>query len=196
MCEAAARCARPTGRCMPTGKPATARARRRRAGGFTYLLLLFVLVLGGIGLSALGEQARHRALREQEAELHFRGAEIARAIASYVDASPANTRALPTGVDALLEDRRSGRVVRHLRQWRPEPLGGRWVLLAPGEQGCSLPPRPSGRAVGISGVRSDSSRLLLKREGEAPKPACDLVFHHQASRVKPGRTSADTPVSP
>lgn len=181
---------------MPTGEAHRARRGRRGERGFTYLLLLFALVIGGIGLSALGEQARQRAWREQEAELKFRGEEIARAIASYADASPGGSRALPSSIDDLLEDRRSGRVVRHLRQWRPDPLGGRWVLLGPGEPGCSAPAAPPGRPAGISGVRSDSSRPLLRREGEGPKPACDLVFHHQASRPSPAPGRVDIAVSP
>ncbi|WP_457393613.1 type II secretion system protein [Roseateles sp. P5_E1] len=150
--------------------------------GFTYLLLLFAMAIGGIGLAALGEQARQRALREQEAELAFRGAEIARAIASYVDADPAGNRALPPSVDALLEDRRSGRVVRHLRQLRSDPLGGDWVWLAPGEGGCSAVAPRGSSALGWSGVRSASSRLLLKRESQQAKPACELVFRHEAYR--------------
>lgn len=153
----------------------------RAQRGFTYLLLLFALVIGGIGLAAVGEQARTRALREQEAELAFRGAEIARAIASYADAGPAGSHALPRGVDELLEDRRSGRVVRHLRQLRADPLGAGWVWLAPGERGCSAPPR-SGTTAGLSAVRSASARLLLRREGREAQAACDLLFRHEAHR--------------
>lgn len=164
--------------------------------GFTYLLLLFAMVIGGIGLAALGEQARQRALREQEAELAFRGAEIARAIASYVEVSPAGSRALPPSVDALLEDRRSGRVVRHLRQLRADPLGGPsggdWVWLAPGERGCSAPPARAAAAPGLSAVRSASTRPLLKRDSKDPKPACDLLFRHEAYL----QAAANAPVSP
>lgn len=167
--------------CMRTGEQ-----------GFTYLLLLFAMVIGGIGLAALGEQARQRALREQEAELAFRGAEIARAIASYVEASPAGSRALPPSVDALLEDRRSGRVVRHLRQLRADPLGGDWMWLAPGEHGCSAPPARATATPGLSAVRSASTRPLLKRDGKDPKPACDLLFRHEAYL----QAAANAPVSP
>lgn len=151
--------------------------------GFTYLLLLFAMAIGGIGLAALGELARQRALREQEAELAFRGAEIARAIASYADASPAGSRSLPRSVEDLLQDRRSGRVVRHLRQLRTEPLGGDWVWLPPGGGGCSTPPQRGPVTLGLSAVRSASPRPLLRRESEQAKPACDLVFRHEAYRL-------------
>ena len=162
--------------------------------GFTYLLLLFAMVIGGIGLAALGEQARTRALREQEAELAFRGAEIARAIASYADASPAGSRALPRGIDDLLEDRRSGRVVRHLRQLRAEPLGGDWVWLAVGEGGCNAPRGPT--TLGLSAVRSSSTRALLKRESNAAKTACDLVFRHEAHRPAASKLAASAATQP
>lgn len=164
--------------------------------GFTYLLLLFAMTLGGIGIAAIGEQARTRALREQEVELAFRGAELARAIASYVDAGPAGARTLPRGVEDLLEDRRSGRIVRHLRQLRADPLGGGWVWLAPGEGGCSAPPARGARAMGLSAVRSAGQRPLLRRQADAPKPACDLVFHHEAHRPAASKPAANLPVSP
>ncbi len=172
--------------------------------GFTYLLLLFAMTIGGIGLAALGELARQRALREQEAELAFRGADIARAIASYVDAGPAGARALPRSVDELLEDRRSGRVVRHLRQLQGDPLselpGGDWVWLAPGESGCSAPPRrgqgPSPLPLGLSAVRSSSMRALLKRESQATVLACDLVFRHEAYRPAASKAAASATTSP
>lgn len=176
---------------MPTGD-----RRRQSERGFTYLLLLFAMVIGGIGLSALGEQARQRALRDQEVELQFRGEEIARAIASYVDAGPGASRALPASIEDLLEDRRSGHVVRHLRQWRPDPLGGRWRLLGPGEAGCSVPARPDGRAVGLSGVRSDSRRPLLRRERDEPQLACDKVFDHRTYLMNAAPAAAGIAVSP
>ena len=154
--------------------------RRRPQAGFTYLLLLFAMAIGGIGLAALGEQARQRALREQEAELRFRGEEIARAIASYVDAGPVGSRPLPRTVDDLLEDRRSGRPVRHLRQLRSDPLGGGWVWLAPGEAGCTGAAPRMPRAPGLVGVRSGSTRLLLRNAGDKPVMACDLTFDHRS----------------
>lgn len=172
------------GALAPRGGPAALSSRQR---GFTYLLLLFAIAIGGIGLAALGAHARTRALREQEAELAFRGAEIARAIASYAEASPAGSRSLPHSVDELLEDRRSGRIVRHLRQLRRDPLGGDWVWLAPGEGGCSAPPGRDTKAPGLSAVRSASTRALLRRAAQRTTPACDLVFHHEAHRSPAGK---------
>lgn len=201
MCAAAAPNARQTAACMPTGDWRL-RSRSRQTcprwqhRGFTYLLLLFALALGGVGLAALGEQARHRALREQEAELAFRGAEIARAMASYVEASPAGSRTLPRTVDDLLEDRRSGRIVRHLRQLRDDPLGAGWVWLAPNEGGCSRSRSPGARGSGLAGVRSASQRPLIKRQGDEPLAACDLVFRHETFRPRPAPAASAPPVSP
>lgn len=164
---------------MPTGE-------RRRARGFTYLLLLFALAAGGIGLAALGEQARQRALREQEAELWFRGEEIARAIASYADAGPPGSHQLPRSVDDLLDDRRSGRTVRHLRQLRSDPLGGDWVWLSPGDGGCSAPPRATRPLPMLSGVRSSSARPLLRRSSDKPQAACDQLFRADGLPIAQG----------
>lgn len=155
-----------------------------------------MLVIGGIGLAALGEQARQRALREQEAELAFRGAEIASAIASYVDASPGGSRTLPRSIDDLLEDRRSGRVVRHLRQLRPDPIGVGWIWLAPGEGGCSGTPRAGPQALGLAGVRSSGDRLLLRRDGPQAMQACDWVFRHEAYAQPSRAAQAGSSVSP
>lgn len=180
---------------MPTGERRR-RGRRPPQRGFTYLLLLFMLVIGGIGLAALGEQARQRALREQETELAFRGAEIAGAIASYVDAGPGGSRALPRSVDDLLEDRRSGRVVRHLRQLRPDPIGDGWIWLSPGEGGCSSATRRGPKALGLGGVRSSGDRLLLRRDGAEARPACDWLFLHEAYTPPARPAQAASSVSP
>lgn len=157
----------------------------RRARGFTYGLLLFAIAVGGIGLAALGEQARLRMQREREVELRFRGAELARAIASYVQAGPADSRALPARVEDLLDDRRSGRSVRHLRRLYVDPLApphaaswpnGGWDWLPLGVSGCDDVP---GLPVGIAAVRSRSKTPLLAG-GLEGRLACDLVFRHDA----------------
>ena len=147
--------------------------------GFTYLLLLFAITLGGIGIAAIGEQARLRMQREREAELMFRGKELARAIASYLDAGPAGSRSAPQTVDDLLDDHRSGRSVHHLRKLYIDPLTGKadWTWLKLGEQGCGVP--PDGRAPsppGLAAVASSSTQPLLKRGGSERRLACELVF--------------------
>ena len=119
--------------------------------GFTYLWLLFALAAGAAGLAALGERASMGVQREREAELMFRGHQIASAIATYRAASPNGTQQLPAALKDLLEDRRTERPMHHLRQLYSDPFTGQpdWVLVTSGD----------GR---IAGVRSRSDTLALR----------------------------------
>lgn len=130
-------------------------AARPRSRGFTYLLLLFVLALGGIGLAALGERASLQVQRDKEAELRFRGQAIARAIASYWQATPGPVKQYPRSFDELLEDRRGLVPQRHLRQVYADPFTGRpdWVLVA------APPPAPT------SGAQAGTSTTLAVAVG-------------------------------
>lgn len=181
MYAAAPPAARPMAACMRTGSgPATA----RRARGFTYLLLLFVLALGGVGLAALGESELTRQRREREAELRFRGEAIAAALGRYAERTPAGQLPLPQRLDELLSDRRFPRPQRHLRQLYADPFTGRpdWELVlgqaavTPAEAAGAAPaasaPAPG---TGIVGVRSSSSQRLLASAG-GRATARDWVF--------------------
>ena len=119
--------------------------------GFTYLWLLFALAAGAAGLAALGERASMAVQREREAELMFRGQQIAAAIAAYRAASLNGTQQLPAALKDLLEDRRTERPMHHLRQLYADPFTGQpdWVLVTTGD----------GR---IAGVRSRSDALALR----------------------------------
>ncbi len=131
---------------MPTGK--------RPAQGTTYLLLLFVLAIGGAGLATLGQRWQTLAQRERETELLWRGLQLRDAIERYIAASPPGTPGLPTSLQDLLDDRRQA-VPRHwLRQIYIDPCTGAadWVLLR----------HPQG---GIQGVASRSTRPALRRHG-------------------------------
>lgn len=162
---------------MPIGK-------RTGQQGFTYLLLLFAITLGGISLAALGEQAKVRMQREREAELMFRGKALKQAISSYLAASPAGSRAPPQTVDDLLDDRRSGRSVRHLRKLYLDPFTGAadWRWLQPGQLPCGASSQPaadtqnSARALGVAGVASASTQQLMQSGAAARRLACELVF--------------------
>jgi type II secretory pathway pseudopilin PulG len=126
------------GSCMPIGD-----LQARRGGGagaqlrgFTYILLLFVLAIGGAALAALGEQWLHLAQRERETELLFRGAQIQQALASFRDATPraapgasslanaAQTRLAnaPLALQDLLVDARSDPPRYHLRRLYADPF--------------------------------------------------------------------------
>ena len=137
-----------------------ARLDRVQQRGFTYLWLLLALAVGAAGLAALGERASMAVQREREAELMFRGAQIASAIAAYRAATPGTTPQLPAALKDLLDDRRSERPLHHLRQLYADPFTGQtdWVLLT----------TEDGR---IAGVHSRSDALALRViDLPAPQP--------------------------
>jgi type II secretory pathway pseudopilin PulG len=103
----------------------------RRQRGFTFLWLIFVLAVVAAGLAAIAQPASLAARRDREAELMFRGNEIAHALASYSAATPGEAKQLPTSLGDLLEDRRGPRVLRHLRRLYADPFTGApdWVLV-------------------------------------------------------------------
>jgi type II secretory pathway pseudopilin PulG len=134
--------------------------------GFTYLLLLFVLTLGGVALAALGEREQTRQQREREAELRFRGEAIAAALGRYAEATPVGHLPLPQRLEDLLADRRFPKPQRHLRQLYVDPFTGQpdWELVmgqaavAVGSEGSAV---ATSTANGIVGVRSRSTRGLF-----------------------------------
>ena len=106
---------------MPTGKPAQS--------GFTYLFVLMLIALIGMGLAAAGTLWRTESQRDREADLLFIGDQYRQAIRSYYELDPAQPR-LPQSIDDLLEDNRRPDVVRHLRRAYRDPLtGGAFALI-------------------------------------------------------------------
>lgn len=98
------------GRCLP-----------RRSGGFTYLGVLFLVVLLGLGLAGAGQVWSVAAQRAREAELLWIGNQYARALRSYFARSP-GAKAYPMTLDELVVDRRHPLPVHHLRQAYRDPL--------------------------------------------------------------------------
>ena len=166
------------------------RPRRVRHGGFTYLWLLFALAAAAAGLAALGERASMAVQREREAELMFRGQQIARAISAYRAATPGQAKRLPPSLQELLEDRRSERPLHHLRRLYADPFTGKpdWVLVK----------TEDGR---IAGVHSRSAVPAL-RVVDLPLPGpglrvlvSDRVFLFDGSALQ-ARQRSDSPISP
>jgi type II secretory pathway pseudopilin PulG len=56
--------------------------------GFTYLVLLFGLAVGGAALAALGTHWQQAAQRERETELVFRGLQLRDALQRFHDQTP------------------------------------------------------------------------------------------------------------
>jgi len=151
---AAWRAAQVTAGCSQTGDTVTARFNRpwqARQRGFTYLWLLFVLAAGAGGLASLGQRASTAVQRDREAELIFRGVEIARAISTYRAATPGLVKTLPASLQDLLDDRRGPRLVRHLRRVYVDPFTGKadWILVTTSD----------GR---VSGVHSRATAFALR----------------------------------
>lgn len=115
---------------MPTGKSAQS--------GFTYLYVLMLIALMGMGLAAAGTLWRTDAQRAREAELLFIGTQYRQAIRSYYELDPAQPR-LPQSIDDLLEDNRHPNIVRHLRRAYRDPFtGGELALIrTPDTQGIA-----------------------------------------------------------
>ena len=101
-------------------------AHFNRAGvqhGFTYIGLLFALVLGGATLAALGVSVRMQTQRELEAELAFRGEQYALALTSYANATVEGQPTRPSNLQELLIDRRGPGLPRHhLRKLWVDPI--------------------------------------------------------------------------
>jgi len=133
MTSAAARRARPS---------MAATTRPSDQGGYTYIGLLFLIVLMGTMLAAAGTLWRVQAQREREADLLFTGRQFAAAIARYYERTPVGQPArFPAHLEDLLEDRRWPTTTRHLRRIFVDPMTGK------AEWGTVL--APDGRIVGV-----------------------------------------------
>lgn len=130
---------------MPTGKSAQA--------GFTYLFVLMLIALIGMGLVAAGTLWSTDVKRAREAELLFIGDQYRQAIRSYYE-RPGQPPRLPQSIDELLEDRRDVEIARHLRRaWRDPFTGEAFALIRmPDNQG-------------ITGVHSQSTGHPFKIAG-------------------------------
>lgn len=104
---------------MQTGR------RAGRPGGYTYLLVLFMVAALGLFAAQAGVVWQLAAQREREAELLAIGVEMARALARYAGETPTGTPIWPTELEELVEDRRFPVPRRHLRRIYRDPFTGR-----------------------------------------------------------------------
>jgi type II secretory pathway pseudopilin PulG len=125
----------------------------RREAGFTYLGVLFVVMLLGLGLAGTSEVWSIASQRARERELLWVGNQYVRALKSYHQQSP-GPRQFPLTLDELVEDRRFPMPRRHLRKSYVDP-----VTREP-EWGLIL--NAQGR---IGGIRSRSDETPMKRAG-------------------------------
>src|SRR5512140_2029008 len=88
-----------------TAQPMAPGKRHAREGGFTYLAVLFLVALMGLGLAGTSELWSIARQRAHERELLWIGNQYARALKSYYDQSP-GVHQYPVRVEDLLEDNR------------------------------------------------------------------------------------------
>jgi type II secretory pathway pseudopilin PulG len=125
----------------------------RRAGGFTYFGVLFLIMLLGLGLGGACEIWSVTNQRAQERQLLWVGTQYARALKTYYEQSP-GARQYPLKLEDLLEDRRFPVPKRHLRKLYADPVGrgSGWITIL----------NADGR---IGGVRSQSEQTPMKQAG-------------------------------
>lgn len=155
---------------------------RRRARGFTYLAVLFIVAILMGGLALLGEMWETSARREKEAELLFIGNQYRRAIGLFYDSTPGAVKRYPRTLEDLVKDPRQPATQRHLRRLYPDPITGKneWGFVK----------APDG---GILGVHSLSEEAPLKIGGfrvrdaslEGAAKYADWKFFHTLPAAAP-----------
>ncbi len=126
--------------------------------GFTYLSVLFAVVVMGIVLSRSGVAHRRAAERAKEEELLFRGLAIKRGIAAYYRE---NGR-YPSRLEDLVRDPGLPYTKRYLRRLYADPLTGKadWELMVSSH---------SDGTAGITGVRSRGVGEPFRKKGFPPE---------------------------
>lgn len=121
--------------------------RRRDAGGFTYLGVMFIVVVLSMTASMASVVWSTVHQRHNEHELVFVGRQFQAAIERYQQRSKEAEARYPRRLEDLLRDDRAPSIERHLRRLYTDPMTGRaeWGLIR----------RPDG---GIVGVHSLSER--------------------------------------
>lgn len=142
-------------------------SERHAEGGYTYLVVLFLVAGLGLFAAQAGVVWQVATQREREAELLAIGSEMARALARYRDQTPVGQPPWPGRLEQLVEDKRFPTTRRHLRRVYRDPLTGRaeWGVVREGEA--------------IVGVHS-LSKLAPIRRHELP-PALDEAAKGAAS---------------
>ncbi len=144
-----------------------------RPRGFTYLGLMFLLVLLALGAAAAGPVWQVAAQRDRERELLFVGEQYRAAIEQYQLRSPPGSARFPARLEDLLRDPRVLVPVRHLRRAYADPFD----LQPRGDTpGWGLIRSRDGAIVG---VHSRSTRIPLLRTGFAPGLAFEAARSHR-----------------
>lgn len=89
--------------------------------GFTYIGLLMVIAIAGIGMAGVGIVWSQDMQREREKELLFIGVEYRKAIGSYYE-NGLGTKQFPASLEDLMLDRRLPTIKRHIRKLYADPM--------------------------------------------------------------------------
>ena len=136
----------------PTGKPICT-----TQNGFTYMGLLMIIAIAGIGMAGVGIIWHQESQREREKELLFIGEEYRKAIGSYYENSPSGLKQFPDTLIDLVLDNRFPNAKRHIRQLYADPVAMQkdWNLVL--QQGK------------VIGLHSTSDKQPIKKTGFAPQ---------------------------
>ena len=151
----------------------TARGEARgRQAGFSYLLVLMMVAVGGVGMAAVGTVWSTARQHDDEAQLLHVGQQYRLAIRSYYLAAPAPQRRYPPSLDDLLKDPRTPATLRHLRRPWQDPISGEAFVPIPAADG------------GIMGVRSASTARPRKTAGfDAADAAFEALAELRGERL-------------
>lgn len=124
---------------------------KQQQAGFTYIGVLFLVVLLGISLALASTLYAFKQQREKEQQLLFIGHQYRNAIKSYYEKTPGSVKRYPRNFNDLIEDNRFLSKQRHLRRIYTDPmtLNKSWGIIK----------SPDGR---MMGVRSLSEEKVLK----------------------------------
>lgn len=130
--------------------PLTGEGQGEGESGFTYLTLMFSIVIIGIAISVIGPNWKTTRKIEREQELLFRGKKIVDAIAAYYNGFQGQ-QAFPARFEDLLKDPRYPTIKRYLRKLYKDPItNSDWILILDVNQR-------------IRGVKSKSKEEPLKK---------------------------------
>ena len=94
----------------------------KRQEGFSYMGLLAIIAIAGIGMAGTGIVWHQDAQREGEKELLFVGEQYRRAIASYYESTPGGIKQFPSTLNDLVLDKRFANIKRHIRKLYEDPF--------------------------------------------------------------------------
>ncbi len=116
-----------------------------RQFGFTYMVVLAMCFVMGLGLASIGEMWQVAAQREKEKDLLFIGRQYRRALESYAAQSP-GAPDLPRSLEELVEDKRFPTIKRHIRRVYADPMTGLpdWKLILQGDRILGIQSRSGG----------------------------------------------------